>query len=65
MRVSDTMEPTAPDSKTPKSVSIDAPRAIDGAGSALRRAFDVPGALPTDIQALLKTLDDHVNRLAG
>lgn len=37
-------------------VSIAAPRATDGAGSALRRAFPAPGALPHDMLRLLREL---------
>ncbi len=38
-------------------VAIAAPCPIDGTGSALRRAYSAPGALPDDMLRLLREID--------
>ncbi|UVO54444.1 hypothetical protein [Sphingomonas sp. SUN039] len=46
-------------------VAIAAPHPVDGTGSALRRAFSAPGALPDDMLALLRELERTVSRSAA
>jgi hypothetical protein len=53
------MEPLAHPHKTPAAVVIAAPTTSDGIGTALRRTFNAPGALPEDMLKLLRRLEDE------
>jgi hypothetical protein len=53
------MEPLAHPHKAPAAVVIAAPTTSDGIGTALRRTFNAPGALPQDMLKLLRRLEDE------
>lgn len=55
------MEPLITHNNLPVPVIIAAPRSTDGTGSALRRAFPAPGALPYDLLKLLRDLDCNIS----
>jgi hypothetical protein len=59
------MEPLLNNNKLLVPVAIAAPRASDGAGVALRRAFPVPGALPAEMQRLIREIDERFSRSAA
>jgi hypothetical protein len=59
------MEPLINHENLPVPVAIAAPRAVDGTGSALRRAFPAPGAVPAEMLRLLRELDRRLNRSGG
>jgi hypothetical protein len=53
------MEPLAHPHKPPAAVAIAAPTTSDGIGTALRRTYNAPGALPDDMLKLLRRLEEQ------